>query len=111
MKVSFVKQDQWIGHYYDEKYHYVCLIPCIVFKWRRKVAGTINYHCNVCGDEVERGMETMLPNGAFYCAWCKNIEMNICFHYETRMYNKFHTKERRICVNCKATQIIKRLRM
>lgn len=29
-------RDWWIGYYRGPDYHYVCLLPCVVIRWRRR---------------------------------------------------------------------------
>jgi hypothetical protein len=38
VKVYFNKRDQWVGHYYSDRYHYVCPLPCLVIRWGRRQA-------------------------------------------------------------------------
>ena len=30
------KNDWWIGYYRGDRCHYVCLIPCVVIRWKRR---------------------------------------------------------------------------
>lgn len=35
MKIYIDKNDWWVGYYRGENSHYVCLLPCVVIRWRR----------------------------------------------------------------------------
>lgn len=37
MRLYIEPRDAWVGYYRGETNHYVCVLPCIVFKWRRRV--------------------------------------------------------------------------
>ena len=67
MKIKFVKQDQWIGHYYKDnitnfdsdshrilrkRTHYICIIPCIAIIFERRKQWGINpqHHKNCDGE-------------------------------------------------------------
>jgi hypothetical protein len=38
MKIYIEPRDYWVGYYRGETHHYVCLLPCLVIRWRRRVA-------------------------------------------------------------------------
>ena len=35
-KVYLDWHDWWVGYYLGKRHHYVCLLPCLVIRWRRK---------------------------------------------------------------------------
>jgi hypothetical protein len=37
LKIYFDFRDWWIGYYKGDHAHYICLIPTVVIRWRRKV--------------------------------------------------------------------------
>lgn len=37
MKVYFDFNDWWIGYYRGPNHHYVCPIPTVVLRWKRRV--------------------------------------------------------------------------
>lgn len=36
VKIYFDFRDWWIGYYRSDANHYVCLLPTLVIRWRRK---------------------------------------------------------------------------
>lgn len=38
MKVYFEPRDLWVGYYRSDDYHYICVIPTLVLRWRRKIS-------------------------------------------------------------------------
>jgi len=35
LKIYIEPRDVWIGWYRDPRFHYVCPLPCLVFRWSR----------------------------------------------------------------------------
>ena len=108
MKIKFVKQDQWIGHYYDNNYHYVCLIPCVVFMWRKKVTKRVPHFleiCYECKEEIPRGSGSF-GDGVMYCSWCSAIRNRSCLHLETVQCAPIGYRPRIMCVKCRARQVL-----
>lgn len=40
MQVYIEPRDWWIGYYRGDTHHYVCPLPCVVIRWRRRAATT-----------------------------------------------------------------------
>jgi hypothetical protein len=38
MKIYIDSNDWWVGYYRGDTHHYVCLLPTVVIRWRRKVS-------------------------------------------------------------------------
>lgn len=36
MRVYLEPRDWWIGYYRGAVYHYVCVLPCVVIRWKRR---------------------------------------------------------------------------
>lgn len=36
MKVYLEPRDVWVGYFRGDDHHYVCPLPCVVVRWRRK---------------------------------------------------------------------------
>jgi hypothetical protein len=36
MSVYFDFRDCWVGYYRSRRHHYVCLLPTLVIRWRRR---------------------------------------------------------------------------
>lgn len=36
MKVYVEPADWWVGYYRGPNHHYVCVIPCVVIRWKRR---------------------------------------------------------------------------
>ena len=108
MKIKFVKQDQWIGHYYDNNFHYVCLIPCVVLMWRKKkikrAADDFDL-CVTCKGRVPRGSGSHREGGKI-CYWCEQIESNSCLHFNTKLVAPMDKRQRRSCTRCRAIQYV-----
>jgi hypothetical protein len=41
MKIYFDFHDWWIGYYSGDRYHYICPLPTLVIRWKRK-------YCRAC---------------------------------------------------------------
>jgi hypothetical protein len=37
-RIYLEPRDVWVGYYRGETHHYVCLLPCVVIKWRQRGA-------------------------------------------------------------------------
>jgi hypothetical protein len=37
VKVYLEPRDWWVGYYRGDDHHYVCLLPCVVIRWNRRV--------------------------------------------------------------------------
>lgn len=37
VKIYIDLDDQWVGRYRGPNHNYVCIIPCIVIRWKRRV--------------------------------------------------------------------------
>jgi hypothetical protein len=38
MRVYIDTNDWWIGYYRGDRHHYVCPLPTVVLRWKRKAA-------------------------------------------------------------------------
>lgn len=36
VRIYLDSRDWWVGYYRAEDYHYVCPLPCLVFRWARR---------------------------------------------------------------------------
>lgn len=36
MKVYLEPRDVWVGYFRGDSHHFVCLLPCVVIRWRRR---------------------------------------------------------------------------
>lgn len=36
MKIYFEPRDWWVGYYRGDTHHYVCPLPMLVIRWRRR---------------------------------------------------------------------------
>lgn len=49
ISIGYKKQDAWVGVYWDSKYIYVCLIPFLPIKIKRKL-DEVSRKCPYCHD-------------------------------------------------------------
>lgn len=56
MKIYIDANDWWIGYYRSERHHYVCLLPTVVIRWKRKPCRACEavglYGCKDCRREA-----------------------------------------------------------
>lgn len=109
MKIKFVKQDQWIGHYYDNNFHYVCLIPCVVLMWRKRVKKRVSIpffeECFICKNDIPRGCcGNMDAKQGMMCRWCYGIRSNYCSHDKVVGLAPRNFRGRVQCAKCHAIQ-------
>lgn len=37
VRIYIDTHDWWVGYYRGDSHHYVCLLPCVVIRWSRRV--------------------------------------------------------------------------
>lgn len=36
MRIYIDRRDWWVGYYHGPNFHYVCVLPLVVIRWRRR---------------------------------------------------------------------------
>ena len=66
--------DWWIGYYRGDTHHYVCLLPTIVLRWRRRDAQAEPEHVHTYGPPAERAKFPGDPTVHRYCTGCPHFQ-------------------------------------